>query len=146
MKLPSTDRGAIDKLKNHFSKVQIADMDGDLDRDPYTSAAWSGNAFSTGVGTINWVTDFGLPEIPKLVCLYVIARDLGAAPWVNYIAFKAKVTTTQTSFGALVPGNDLENSVQGWVAVADAGTTYYLIVASGAGTMDIWIRVIAWET
>ena len=40
MRLSSTDRGAIDKLKNHFSKVQIADRDEDLDRDPYGAGAW----------------------------------------------------------------------------------------------------------
>ena len=59
MRLSSTDRGAIDKLKNHFSKIQIADKDGDLDRDGYTSAAWDGDMFSNGAtGTINWVVDF----------------------------------------------------------------------------------------
>ena len=80
MKLRSMDRGSLDTSLTHFSKVQIADKDGDLDRDGYTSAAWSGNAFSNGAtGTINWVTAFGLPEKPKWVELFVAVRDSASA-------------------------------------------------------------------
>ena len=147
MRLPSTDRGAIDKLKNHFSKIQIADKDGDLDRDGYTSAAWTGNSFSNGAaGTINWVVAFGLPEIPKFVNLYIAVRDLASGGAAYSLRLKAKVGTTSYSAlaNAEAGGNDLVREHNVWVPVADNGTTYYSIVASGVNTMDIWVRVNAW--
>ena len=147
MRLPSTDRGAIDKLKNHFSKVQIADKDGDLDRDGYTSASWDGDAFSNGAtGTINWVTAFGLPEIPKFANLQASVKDTASAGGVFWISFKAKVGTTNWSAyaDAEVAANNLYRDSNVWVPVADNGTTYWAIIASGVNTMNIWLRVNAW--
>ena len=147
MRLPSTDRGAIDKLKNHFSKVQIADKDEDLDRDPYIAATWVPMTLSNGAtGTIDWVVTFGLPEIPKMVWLSMAARDLASAGAIYYILFKAKNTTTNPSIVAQTEPavNDQYRNTQGCVAVADNGTTYYSVVASGVNTMDVIIRVVAW--
>ena len=147
MRLPSTDRGAIDKLKNHFSKVQIADKDGDLDRDGYTSAAWDGDSFSNGAtGTINWVVDFGLPEIPKFVNLQASVKDTASGGGVFWISFKAKVGTTNWSAyaDAEVAANNLYRDSNFWVPVADNGTTYWGVIATGVNTMQIFIRVNAW--
>ena len=147
MTLPSTDREAIDRLKLHFSKFQIADKDGDLDRDPYTSAAWNGNAFSNGAtGTINWVTAFGLPEIPQAVWVEVHLRDADSSAGDYHIAFRAKVTTTRDSATCRCDreNNDNLDNHQRLIPVADNGTSYYSVVASGVNTMDVWIRVIAW--
>ena len=147
MRLPSTDRGAIDKLKNHFSKVQIADRDEDLDRDPYTAGAWNFMTLSNGAtGTIDWVATFGLPEIPKMVCLYSELRDVASAGGDYYIDFLAKATTGGTAlrFRCDRAANDNWDSHQGLVAVADNGTTYYAVVASGVNTMDVRLRVPAW--
>ena len=147
MRLPSTDRGAIDRLKNHFSKVQIAERDGDLDRDPYTSAAWDGDSFSTSVGTIDWVVDFGLPEIPKMVWLVILIRDEDSELVECTMRFKAVATTTNWSIYAYADRswNDQYHSTHAPVAVNDNGTTRWSIVASGANTMDVIIRVVAWE-
>ena len=147
MRLPSTDRGAIDKLKNHFSKVQIADKDADLDRDGYTSAAWDGDLFSNGAtGTINWVVAFGLPDIPKFVNIQVGVRDVASAGANFWISFKAKVGTTNWStYADAEPGlNNCYRDTNAWVPVADDGTTYYSVFASGVNTMQIFIRVNAW--
>ena len=149
MRLPSTDRGAIDKLKNHFSKIQIADLDADLDRDPYIAGAWAPMTLSNGAtGTIDWVVTFGLPEIPKMVWLYVGVRDVASAGADAGIEFKARVTTTSASIVARSEraNNDSLRSTHGVVAVADNGTTYWSVAASGVNTMDVWVRVIAWET
>ena len=148
MRLPSTDRGAIDKLKNHFSKVQIADMDEDLDRDPYFAAAWNPMTLSNGAtGTIDWVVTFGLPEIPKMVFLSVDVRDAASTGGAHLIMFRAKNTTTRYSVGARAEQavDDATRSEHGPVAVADNGTTYYAVTASGVNTMDVYIRVVAWE-
>jgi len=147
MRLPSTVREAVDVLKGYFSKIQIADKDGDLDRDPYTSVAWTNKTLSNGAtGTINWVTDFGLPEIPKLVWLSVPVRDSGSAGGAYKIEFSAKNTTTNPSLIAWAEAavNDAVRTTHGCVAVADNGTTYYSVTASGVNTMDVWVRVVAW--
>ena len=147
MRLPSTDRGAIDKLKNHFSKIQIADLDGDLDRDPYVAGAWNPMTLSdTAAGTIDWVVTFGLPEIPKLVWLLVHVRDVASGGGAYGIEFRAKATTTLASITARAEraNNDSLRTTHGVVAVADNGTSHYLVTASGVNTMDAWIRLVAW--
>ena len=147
MTLPSTDREAIDRLKLHFSKIQIADKDHDLDRDHYVAAAWAPMTLSNGAtGTIDWVATFGLPEIPKLVWLFCETRDDDSAAGDYYIDFRARATTTRASFRARAnrENNDNIESDHGPVAVADNGTTYYAVTASGVNTMDVWVRVIAW--
>ena len=147
MRLPSTNRGAIDKLKNHFSKTQIADRDADLDRDPYDVAAWHPMTLSNGAtGTIDWVVTFGLPEIPKMVWLHIGVRDSASAGGWYYFLMQAKATTTNPSVVAEAEraANDQLRSSSHCVAVADNGTTYYAVVASGVNTMDVYVRVVAW--
>lgn len=147
MKLSSTGREAIDRLKNHFSKTQISERDADLDRDPYMAAAWGPMTLSNGAtGTIDWVVTFGLPEIPKSVSLIVAVRDAASAGGNYLIDFKAKVTTTNVSLEARTERalNDGWRSAHGPVAVADNGTTYYRVIASGVNTMDVYIRVVQW--
>jgi len=147
MTLPSTDREGIDRLKLHFSKIQIANADADLDRDPYFAAAWNPMTLSNGAtGTIDWVATFGLPKIPKLVWLFASVRDSGSAAGDYYINFQARATTTRVSFRprANRENNDNIESDHGCVAVADNGTTYYSVVASGVNTMDVWLSVVVW--
>ena len=147
MRRKVVDSAGLDLFKDHFSKIQIADKDGDLNRNGYTSAAWNGNAFSNGAtGTINWVTAFGLPEIPKLVNLQASVKDTASAGGVFWISFKAKVGTTNWSAyaDAEVAANNLYRDSNVWVPVADDGTTYWAIIASGVNTMNVWLRVNAW--
>jgi len=147
MTLPSTDRGAIDRLKLHFSKIQIANADADLDREPYSAGAWEPMVLSNGAnGTIDWVATFGLPKIPKMVWLFATVRDSASVMGDYYISFKARATTTRTSFRARAnrENNDNLEGDHGPVAVADNGTTYYDVVASGVNTMDVWLWVVAW--
>ena len=147
MTLPSTDREAIDRLKLHFSKIQIANKDADLDRDPYIAAAWNPMALSNGAnGVIDWVATFGLPKIPKMVWLLILVRDVGSELNDCHINLKARATTTVDSIIAYADRtwNDQLHSTHAPVAVADNGTTYYAAVASGVNTMDVYVRVIAW--
>ena len=145
MTLPSTDREAIDRLKLHFSKIQIADADHDLDRDSYL--AWNNVAFSNGAtGTLDWVAVAGLPEIPKAVFVWCQVRDSASSLGDYYIDFKARVTTTRTSFRARANrenDDNLEND-HGLIPVADNGTSYYSVTASGVNTMDVYLWVVAW--
>ena len=147
MKRKRTDRQGIDILKNYFSRFQIADEDGDLDRDPYNPAAWQNNTLSNGAtGTIDWVVTFGLPEIPKFVFLKIDVRDSASAGGAYRFQMKAKNTTTTYSLDAWAEraANDAIRGTIGGVAVADNGTTYYGVQASGVNTMDVWIGLVAW--
>ena len=147
MTLPSTDREGIDRLKNHFSKLQIADKDGDLDRDGYTAPAWWPMTLSNGAtGTIDWVATFGLPEIPKAVWLWSQACDAGSAAGDYFIGFKAKVTTASDSFRVRCDreNNGNKDDRSGLVPVADNGTSYYRAIASGVNTMEVHVLVVGW--
>jgi len=147
MTLPSTDREGIDRLKLHFSKVQIANADANLDREPYSAGAWLPKTLSNGAsGTIDWVATFGLPEIPKMVWLTASVRDSVSAAGDYYIEFRARATTTLPSFRARAnrENHDEIEGDHGCVAVADNGTTHYAVVANGVNTMDVWLWVVAW--
>ena len=146
MRQQKTDRGAIDTLKTHFSRVQIADKDEDLDRDPYIAAAWNPITLSNGAaGTIDWVATFGLPEMPKLVFVQAAVRDAASTGGNYYIDFKAKSTTTLASFTCKANRavDDHANWYTGLIPVQENGTSYYLVTASGVNTMDVWVRVVA---
>jgi len=144
MRKKITDRKGVDAFKNHFTKFQIADKDGDLDMDPYTSTSWDGDSFSTGTGTINWQTAFSVPERPKMVFIRVSLRDSSATPAAGVLQLKAKNTTTNDDFVIRSLANNVINDGHGLVSVAADGTSYYQITASGAGTCDIWIYVLGW--
>jgi hypothetical protein len=123
------------------------DKDGNGEFEPYTSTSWDGNSFSNGAtGTINWRTDFGLPEQPKIVWVEVWVRD-SASTGGNY-SFRlfGKSTTSNPWFTCRAPrGVDNETGQNGGLApVAADGTTYYTVTASGSSTMQIWIKVVAY--
>jgi hypothetical protein len=128
-------------------ETTVADKDSDGDMDPYVSTLWSPRTLSNGdTGTINWIVDFGLPEKPRAIHLQVAVRDAGSAGGLYYILLQAKASTTIPSLFGLSEAavNDRIRHTYGLVSVADDGTTYYSISASGVGTMDVWIRVVAW--
>lgn len=121
-----------------------ADKDADGDYDPLTSTSWDGDGYSTGNGTIDWNAVFGVPTTAKAVVLRVSVRDSGGAGY--SISFKAKSTTTEYGFACrttAAAANKFHDS-HGVVPVAADETSYYSIVASGAGTLDVWIWVVGW--
>jgi hypothetical protein len=136
--VPSGDRG--------WEFVR-ADKDGDGDFDPLTSASWDGDSFSTGTGTINWNSVFGVPSYAKAVELRAQARDSGSAAAANcYVWIAAKSTTSQPALLLRLEGvaNDKPRNAGQIVPVASDGTSYYSLVASGASTLDVWINVVGW--
>lgn len=147
MRRKSTDRQAIDILRNYFGKICFADRDGDLDMDPLTNAAWEAAAFSNGAtGTINWNALFGVPLKARAVFLWVAARDSASAGGSYAFNLRARATTSDPSLTCRCPRavNDEPAHQHGWVPIAAAGTSYYNITASGANTMDVWVRVVAY--
>jgi len=130
-----------------FDEIHIADADNDGDMDPYVAAAWNPMTLSNGAnGVIDWVATFGLPEIPKGVYVQVGVRDAASAGAIYYILLQARATTTTQNMAAQAEAalNDGIRNTNGFVAVADNGTTYYSVGASGVNTMDVWLRVPAW--
>lgn len=141
----------VDTLKlidGHFDGnnclVVRADKDGDGDFDPYTSTSWDGDSFSTGTGTIDWNAVFGVPAGAKMVCLYLSLRDSSATDGAGGLGIKAKSTTALYALALGSKPSDVWSHTQGWVPVAADGTSYYSITASGTGTCDIYIRVVAY--
>lgn len=138
--------GTITSLAGDDCILVRVDKDGDGDYDGYTSTDWNGDSFSTGFGTINWNTKFGVPTSAKMVFVMIMCRDSDVNAPANggSIQFKAKNTTTQWSLGVSSKANDIWDDIAGWVPVAADGTSYYGITASGANTCEIYIRVIAY--
>ena len=123
-----------------------ADADGDKTFEPYTSTSWDGDAFSTGTGTINWNTVFGVPPQAKMVFLRLLIKDEASTGGIYYFQLKAKSGGTEYPLTAYAARgvNDELSSANGWVPIAQNGTSYYNIVASSASAMDIRIWVTAY--
>jgi hypothetical protein len=127
--------------------ISVADKDSDGDMDSYAPAAWQNKTVSNGDnGTIDWVVDFGLPEIPKMVFLKIDVRDSGSAAGGCRFQLRAKSTTARACCDAWAEtsNNDWIRGTMGNTPVADNGTSYYNAVASGVDTMDVWIQCYAW--
>ena len=128
-------------------QVCMVDKDGDGDFDPYTSTSWDGDSFSTSTGTIDWNGDFGVPDSARMVFIDLQCRDSDSSNTTCEMKLKAKSTTTKP---ALASGNlkgspdDRYRPVHGWVPIAQDGTSYYTIVATGSGTFDVRILVTAY--
>ena len=82
-----------------------------------------------------------------MVWLVILVRDEASELNDCYMTFKARLGTTTWSVYAYTSRswNDQYHATHGPVAVNDDGTTRYAIVASGVNTMDVIIRVVAWE-
>lgn len=121
----------------------VSEKDGDGDREPLTSTKFDGDSFSSSSNTIDWNADFGMPVGAKMVNIYLVIRDSGAAG--QSISFKAKSTTTNvTKRAETLVGGDVPHYLERTLPIAADGTTYYDIIASGTDTFDLWIRVMAW--
>lgn len=131
-------------------QLTLADLDGDGDMDPLTSGTWDGDSFSTSTGTIDWNALYGVPDNATAVWLFVMARDSGSAGAATQgcrIRLYATNTATNPWLQLNLAGepSDFWRTTHGPVAIAADGTSYYSITATGAGLMEVYIRVLSWE-
>ena len=110
---------------------------------PLTSGSWTGNAFSTTAKTlIDLSAVFSVPAGVKAVDVLVSIHDEGSAGGNCYLVLAPNDTADQGKFTYC---SGLPNDV--WHAESHAvpcdanGDIYYQIVASGAGTLDVYLQV-----
>ena len=144
-------RCGLDQTTGYFPgtvRWRLCDKDGDGDMDPLTSTSWDGDSFSTSTGTINWNTAFGVPPGARAVFVRGLARDAASNAGSYYMTLKTRAATTvapltlYTDFAKA----DMVVPVSGIVGISPAGTSYYSVVASGGGTFDVWMYVVAYAT
>ena len=110
---------------------------------PLTSTAWDGDAFSTTAKTkIDLSVVFGVPAGVKAVLVKIALRDSGSAA--TSCVFQLSGVSSGTNYSLTVqasPINDRYAYFNG-IAPCDAnGDIYYMVTASGSGTMDIYLEI-----
>ena len=110
---------------------------------PLTSTSWNGDSFSTTDKTlIDLSAVFGVPAAVKAVIVKVALRDSASASGLYYIQFSGVSSGTGYSLTVpAIPVNDRYGYGQGIVPCNANGDIYYNIVASGSGTMDIYLEI-----
>jgi hypothetical protein len=110
---------------------------------PLTSTSFDGDAFST-VGTstlIDLSAVFGVPAGVKAVLADVSIRDSAAWGAGEYRLDLGPSSTYYYAFRAACYGGDLLGRGQGVVPCDANGDVYYQTAASGAGTLDVTVRI-----
>lgn len=118
---------------------------------PWTSTAWDGDSFST-VGTATQLNISGFSGAPadtshiRAVLLYVSLKD--SAAWgTSGLAFSCGPSASMWfMFESLCYGGDVLSVASGIVNTDANGDVWYKIAASGASTMDIWLRIWGYWT
>lgn len=119
------------------------------DADIYASSSYDGDAFSTQAKTLVDVsatfvhrkTFAAWPYTARALYCEISLRDSGAGSTDTYIVVS---DTSTANWGLTVrcpPANDRYASHQAWVPCDANGDFYLQIVASGASTLDLFIRI-----
>lgn len=113
-----------------------------------TSTSWDGDAYSTTAPTlIDLSAVFGVPAGVKAILATIGCND--SAAWGTadlYVALNPSNSATQRVLRVHTFGGDILNGGTGVVPCDSNGDVYYSISASGAGTMDIIIRIWGYWT
>ena len=111
---------------------------------PLTSTAWDGDSYSTTPKTkIDLSSVFSAPAGIKAVLLEAAARDSGSAGKETLIRFSPNDTTNSSAMECYLTGraNDQYNVSSGICPCDANGDIYYQITASGANSMDVYLRI-----
>lgn len=111
-----------------------------------TSTSWNGDAYSTTSKTkIDLSSVFSVPAGVKAVLVKVALRDSASASGLYYVQFSGVSSGTNYSLTLESPPiNDRFGYGQGIVPCDANGDIYYNIIASGSGTMDIYLEIWAY--
>ena len=111
---------------------------------PLTSTAWDGDSYSTTPKTkIDLSSVFSAPAGIKAVLLEAAARDSGSAGKETLIRFSPNDTANSSAMECYLTGraNDQFNVSSGICPCDANGDIYYQITASGANSMDVYLRI-----
>ena len=108
-----------------------------------TSTSWDGDSFSTTAKTkIDLSEVFGVPAGVKAVLVKGALRDSGSAATSCLFQLSGVSSGTKYSLTAQAsPINDRYAYFNGIVPCDDNGDIYYNIIASGTGTMDVFLEI-----
>ena len=108
-----------------------------------TSTSWDGDAYSTTAKTlIDLSAVFGAPANIKAINVDVMIRDSGSAasdPWI--MLSPNNVAGDGSAFRCAGLANDAITEGQRIITCDSNGDVYYQIAASGASTIDVWMRI-----
>lgn len=125
-----------------------SDKDGDGLYNAYTSTSWDGDLKSTGTGTIDWVTVFGVPNTAKAVELLVVIEGASfpVGAQIAEVAFYAKSTSTTPCVylykvldGAYTSGNGTVPVIVTVDGETTTYTSYYSITATDTIAVKIYV-------
>ena len=110
---------------------------------PLTSTAWDGDAYSNTTKTkIDLSSVFSVPAGVKAVLAKIALRDSGSAATSCLFQLSGVSSGTKYSLTAQAsPINDRYAYFNGIVPCDDNGDIYYNIIASGTGTMDVFLEI-----
>lgn len=109
---------------------------------PLTSTSWDGDSFSTTAKTlIDLSAVFGVPAGVKAVLVLVLLQDSAAETSDCRIFLGPSNTAGVGPSVSCLPINDRYNRAMLIVPCDANGDIYYQIVASGTGTMDIFLQI-----
>jgi hypothetical protein len=111
---------------------------------PLTSTSWDGDAHSTeGATLIDLSAVFGTPANVRAVLAFVEANDSGSAAATNIYVGLGPSSTNPNALVLRLGGfpNDVKHAMSAVVPCDANGDIYYIVSASGGGTMDVWLRV-----
>lgn len=110
---------------------------------PYTSTAWDGDSYSTASKALQDLsTVFGIPANVKAVYVWVAIRDSGSATGDPRITLDATDTANAgISIGCGGLTNDALTRATAIVPCDANGDIYTQINATGASTLDIFLRI-----
>jgi len=118
--------------------------------EPYTNTDFDGDSFSTvaahtKIENTAWSTT--IPTDAKALIIEAQCRDSGSAANNANVTLFSTATATNAALTVRAGGkvNDYIATNQGIVPCTD-GDIWYRCTASGANTLDIWLRVIGYWT
>ena len=110
---------------------------------PLTSTSWDGDSYSTTAKTLIDLSEvFGVPAGVKGILVRLVARDSGSSAGYCQLGLSPN-SADSVAVQAYLHGvpNDVYVSVNGIVPCDGNGDVYYLIAASGTGTLDAFIEI-----
>jgi len=118
--------------------------------EPYTNTDFDGDSFSTvaahtKIENTSWSTT--VPATAKALIISAQCRDSGSGANNANVSLFATSTATNPALVVRAGGkaNDYIATNQGIVPCTD-GDIWYRCTASGASTLDIWLRVVGYWT
>lgn len=112
-----------------------------------TSTSWDGDAHSTTAKTlIDLSTVFGAPAGIKAISVYWAWMDSGSAGTNCFLLLSPNNNANEGIFvGAFGQANDKRLFGHAIIPCDANGDIYFQIVASGAGTMDVFLEIWGYE-